>query len=59
MYDPVVLRAQMREQEHERQRASVRKDVLARRVSVRQYSLRKAMSLSVAFAAGWLIASIF
>ena len=59
MYDPVVLRAQMREQEHERQRASVRKAVLAQRASLRQNPLRTAMSLSVAFAAGWLIASIF
>jgi len=59
MYDPVVLRAQMREQEHEHQRASMRKEVLARRVSLRQYPLRTAMSLSLAFAAGWLIASIF
>ena len=59
MHDPVIVRALMREREIERYRASLRKPALAHRTRYRKSSMRTAMSLTVAFAAGWLIASIF
>ena len=59
MHDPVIVRALMREREIERYRASLRKPTLARRTRYWKRPVRTAMSLSVAFAAGWLAASIF
>lgn len=59
MHDPVVVRALMRQREIERYRASLRKPTLAHQTQYWKRPMRTAMSLSVAFAAGWLAASIF
>ncbi len=59
MHDPVIVRALMREREFERYRASLKKLNMAHRSRYWKSPMRTAMSLSVAFAAGWLAASIF
>jgi hypothetical protein len=59
MYDPVVLRAKMHARKIEHARASFRKSISAGRAPYWKRPMRTAMSLSVAFAAGWLVATIF
>jgi len=59
MYDQVVVRAQIRDREFERKRASMRTPTSTHRARFWKSSIGTAMSLSAAFAAGWLIASIF
>ncbi len=54
MYDPVVVRAKIHAQDF--QPVSNQRPRLGRRW---KYSVGTAMSLTVAFAAGWLMASIF
>jgi hypothetical protein len=57
MYGPMLLRIRRRELEFERRRAL--QLAMVSRTPHRKTSIRTAMSLSVAFAAGWLAASIF
>ena len=60
MFDPILVRALMKERELEMRRAAnIRNLRPAQRVKLRKSPVRTAMSLSVAFAAGWLVASIF
>ena len=58
MYDPVVLRARNHQKEYGEHRASSRKFMPGYQTRSWKGLVRTAMSLSVAFAAGWLAASI-
>ena len=59
MFDPILVSALMKERELEVRRAAVMRDLKpAQGVKPKKSPMRTALSLSVAFAAGWLAASI-
>ena len=60
MHDLILVRAQLQERKLEARRAAILRNLRpAQRVRPWKSPARTAMSLSVAFAAGWLAASIF
>ena len=60
MYDSIFVSAQLQERKLEARRVAILRNLKpAQRVSPRKIPVRTAMSLSVAFDAGWLGASIF
>ena len=60
MYDSIFVSAQLQERKLEARQAAILRNLKPiQGVSPRKIPVRTAMSLSVAFAAGWLVASIF
>lgn len=58
MHDPVIIRARLRELEKSHVRSMIQNENPSLRARNRMNPFRRAMSLSLAFAAGWFLASI-